>query len=380
MPGAADLPLHGGRVPPWMLKLMEGMAEKIVEAVIEIHGVEGLLRGLSDPVWFQAFNNVIGMDWDSSGSTTVVTGILKSISWRKDLGFLVLGGKGGRMRMVPDEAREAEKRLGIDGSIVVKASRLAARAASTLLQDGYTLYHHSVIASPKGILVVEQGMNPEEGMARRYHIDRVIVEEPFSGVSGTPQREVLNTVSSRSREARRLFLDLISEGSVSRILRLLGEANRIASGMPAITDYLSQEPVRVRPTRGSFYRPVRPSRQLVRSIEALINYSPSSELELALAPGLGPAIVRALALISDLVYSVPVDDRDPVTHPLDPFLYAYAVGGKDGVPYRFNPETARRVIEVLEDVVNSARLGERERLRALARLRSLVRGTPRGRS
>jgi hypothetical protein len=35
------------------------------------------LRRLSDPVWLQAFGAVIGMDWHSSGVTTIVCGALK---------------------------------------------------------------------------------------------------------------------------------------------------------------------------------------------------------------------------------------------------------------------------------------------------------------
>lgn len=376
MPGSADLPLHGGKVPPWMLKLMENMAEKIVDAIIEIHGVETLIRGLSDPVWFQAFNNVIGMDWDSSGSTTVVVGLLKSMSWRrKDIGFIVLGGKGSAMSRVPEEALEASKFIDVDPGRLEVASRIGARAASSLLQDGYTLYHHSIIAYPRGFVVIEQGMNTERRMARRYHIDRVAVEEPFTGILGVRDGPHLDATSSKSRVARRTFLDIVAEGP-RRVIRLLNEANSLAARGTGLDRFLGVSS----PPQHRRYRPVKPTRQLVRSIENLASFNPTTELELALAPGLGPAVVRALALISDIIYSAPVDHRDPVTHPLDPFLYAYAVGGKDGVPYRYDPETVKRVVDILEDVVNSAKLGERERIRALRRLRGLVRGTPRGRS
>ncbi|MCE4602711.1 MAG: DUF763 domain-containing protein [Desulfurococcales archaeon] len=375
MPGSADLPLHSGKVPPWMLRLMERMGEKIVEAIIEVHGVEGLARGLSDPLWFQAFNNVIGMDWDSSGSTTVVIRVLKNISWRRrDLGFIVLGGKGAMMSRVREEAVEASRILDLDPESIMIASKLGARAASSLLQDGYTLYHHSIVAYPRGFVVIEQGMNTSSRMARRYHIDRVVVEEPFSGIGGVSDGLHLDATSRDSRRARRVFLDIVGEGA-PRIVRLLKEANSLAFRGSGLDRFISP----IRDEGSHHYRPVRPSKQLVRAIEDLTRYNPSSELELALAPGLGPAVVRALALISDLIYSAPVDHRDPVTHPLDPFIYSYAVGGKDGVPYRYNPDTARRVIEVMEDIVEASRLGSREKLRALDRLRRMVRGAPRGR-
>ena len=83
--------------------------------------------------------------------------------------------------------------------------------------------------------------------------------------------------------------------------------------------------------------------------------------------------MRALALIADLVYSVPTSDKDPVTHPLNPYLYAYAVGGKDGVPRSFDPKTAAMAARLIEEAIESARLGSREKMKALERLRLFLR-------
>ncbi len=374
MPGHADLPLHGGHVPPWMLKLMERMAETIAEAIVELHGPEALVQGLADPVWFQAFNNIIGMDWDSSGSTTVLLGILKSVTWRRpELGILVLGGKGARMRLVPEEAEKAGGLLGVDPEKIKFFSRAAARLDSTLLQDGYTLYHHAVVLSERSMIVVQQGMNEEQGMARRYHLDRAIVEEPHSAVAGT-RGQAINATARESREARRLYVDLLNEDP-RRLARLIGEASAMLK--PNLLDYTRN---RARLAREKpYYRPVIPDWRLRRQLEELARNPPSGEEDLLTVPGLGPKTLRALALVADLIYSVPTSTRDPVSHPLDPFLYAYAVGGKDGVPYPYDRETVERVIVTLEEAVREARLGSREKMRALERLRLLVRGTPRGR-
>ncbi len=386
MPGVADLPLHSGHVPQWMLRRMERMAEAVADAVIEIHGVEGLVRGLSDPIWFQAFNNVIGMDWDSSGSTTVLLGILKSVSWRRrDWPLLVLGGKGERMRRVPEEAAEAERRLGVPRERVEAFSRAAARIDSSLLQDGYELYHHAVIVWEGGVLVVQQGMNPEAGMARRYHLDRITVVEPHSGVAGVPG-EALNAVDEASREARRTYLDLIQEGRL-RVLRMLSEANRLLEGRPSLLDYASGRPPEGAARRGllgakPYYRPVRIDPRLEAALKRLEEDPPVREDELPFKEGVTPRVVRALALVADLILSVPTSTRDPVTAPLNPFAYAYAVGGKDGVPYRYDRRTVERVTVTLEEAIEAARLGDREKLRAILRLRRLlersgIRGLPR---
>jgi len=375
MPGVAELPLHDGRVPGWMLKLMERMSEAIVDAIVELHGPEALVRGLSDPLWLQAFNNVIGMDWDSSGSTTVLLGILKAVTWRRqDLGVLVLGGKGSRMLDVPEEAVKAGELLGLDPSSIARFSRLAARLDSVLLQDGYTLYHHAVIASRSCMVVVQQGMNVEEGLARRYHVDRATVEEPHSGVSGIPG-QAINATASESRDARRAYLDIVAEGP-SRMVRMLGEANRVLEAKPSLEDYIKPgKPERV---KGGllglkpYYYPVKPSKQTLKAIEDLARFNPTNEMELALAPSLGPKTLRALALIADLIYGIPTSTRDPVTHPPNPFIYAYAVGGKDRIPYPYDRRTAEKVILTLEEAVNKAKLGEKERLKALLKLRKLL--------
>ena len=72
--GVADLPLHGGRVPPWLATRMETLGTAIAESVTYHYGRSALLSRLSDPFWFQALGSVMGMDWHSSGITTSVMG------------------------------------------------------------------------------------------------------------------------------------------------------------------------------------------------------------------------------------------------------------------------------------------------------------------
>ena len=75
--GFADLPLHGGRVPPWLSERMTKLGSAIAENIIYNYGSGEFLSRLSDPFWFQAFGSVMGMDWHSSGITTSVVGALK---------------------------------------------------------------------------------------------------------------------------------------------------------------------------------------------------------------------------------------------------------------------------------------------------------------
>src|SRR5437868_8346496 len=73
----ADLPLHYGKVPPWLAERMSKLGGAIVESIVLEYGRAEVLSRISDPLWFQAFGCVLGMDWHSSGITTSVMGALK---------------------------------------------------------------------------------------------------------------------------------------------------------------------------------------------------------------------------------------------------------------------------------------------------------------
>ena len=94
--GSADLPLHGGRVPPWLATRMASLGAVIAQAIIHHYGRDEFLRRLAHPFWFQSFGAVMGMDWHSSGITTSVVGALKRglEPLSGELGLHVCGGRG----------------------------------------------------------------------------------------------------------------------------------------------------------------------------------------------------------------------------------------------------------------------------------------------
>src|ERR1700723_1561524 len=103
--GSADLPLHGGRVPPWLATRMSSLGAVIPQAIVPPHGRDEFLQGLSHPFWFQSFGAVMGMDWHSSGITTSVIGALKRglTPLSKELGVHICGGRGKHSRKTPLE-------------------------------------------------------------------------------------------------------------------------------------------------------------------------------------------------------------------------------------------------------------------------------------
>src|SRR6201995_5917117 len=121
--GFADLPLHGGRVPPWLAEGMTKLGAAIAENIIYEYGRAELLSRLSDPFWFQAFGCVMGMDWHSSGITTSVVGALKrGLTPRAhELGIHVCGGRGAHSRRTPGELVAIGDRKGFDGGALATA-------------------------------------------------------------------------------------------------------------------------------------------------------------------------------------------------------------------------------------------------------------------
>jgi len=82
---------------------------------------------------------------------------------------------------------------------------------------------------------------------------------------------------------------------------------------------------------------------------------------LLMLEGVGAKTIRALSLISELVYGVPASFRDPAR-------YSFAHGGKDGYPFPVDRETYDSSIEFLAQAVRRTRVGDREKVEALRRL------------
>src|SRR6187200_3726675 len=124
--GSADLPLHSGRVPPWLAARMASLGAVVSQAIVHHYGRDEFLRRLAHPFWFQSLGCVMGMDWHSSGITTSVIGALKRGLGpiEAELGLHVCGGRGRHSRRTPDELTALGDRLGLDARALVRASRL----------------------------------------------------------------------------------------------------------------------------------------------------------------------------------------------------------------------------------------------------------------
>src|SRR6201996_8485386 len=233
--GSADLPLHNGRVPPWLASRMAQLGAVICQAIVHHYGRDELLRRLAHPFWFQSFGAVMGMDWHSSGITTSVIGALKRglAPLQDELGIHVCGGRGKHSRRTPDEITALGDRIGFDAGNLTRASRLVAKVDSAAVQDGFDLYLHGFFVTDDGKwTVVQQGMNGDKKQARRYHWHsenlKSFVDEPHSAIDGPAQGEIVNLTDKRAETSRTAQLELLTglgpDRIVSELAALSGEA------------------------------------------------------------------------------------------------------------------------------------------------------------
>ena len=361
--GFADLPLHGGRVPPWLASRMEQLGTAITESIVHHYGVSEFLSRLSDPFWFQSLGCVMGMDWHSSGITTSVLGALKrGLNGRaNELGLYVCGGRGKQSRKTPAELLSVADARGLDGNELVRTSRLTAKIDNNAIADGFQIYLHSFVVSGSGEwAVVQQGLNAESGLARRYHWhsekvrdfaapDRFI-REPHTGIIGADQGEILNLVDHRAKPAQSALLEIASnrpEQTLSDIHKLL--MNRLT--LPRRHDVRSED---VDLKRLGAVLAVSYERQL-RDFSSLL-----------LVENLGPRTLQTLALVAEVIHGAPARFSDPAR-------FSFALGGKDGHPFPVPLKTYDESLSVLRRSLHAAKLGHSEKVDGFKRLDKLVR-------
>jgi hypothetical protein len=371
--GVADLRLHGGAAPNWLVSRMIKLADAIVDVFIDEFGAEKLLVRLSDPLWFQALSCVLGYDWDSSGTTTVTCGVLKTAINPAKHGLAVFGGKGKKSTGTQNEIEKITPKVfdfsSEDISDLKYASRMVAKVDNCAIQDGYNLYHHSLFVTDEGKWsVIQQGMNPDSKTTRRYHwlSTKVtsFVEEPHSGIVCARNHgdNVLDMTSRLSKGCRDTCTDLSNEGT-DRIMRAYSEIKSFSHSRNSLDQWIG---TKVREMAGGIthYR-LLPKRMNWDALKEVYDIHPQNYEGLLSVRGVGPATVRGLALISELLYGEKPSWRDPVK-------FSFAFGGKDGVPFPVERQAMDEATQILEDAVNKAKMSEKERLDSIKRLRQFV--------
>ncbi len=356
--GTANLPLHYGHVPKWLADRMKDIGREITLAIMEHYGRDEFLRRISDPFWFQSFGAVMGMDWHSSGITTSVMGALRKglNPLAQETGLYILGGRGKHSRNTPAEINEVSMRSGLDGETLIRCSKLSAKIDNTCIQDGYQLYlHNFILTTDSKWAVIQQGMNNENGMARRYHwhSEEIVsfVDDPHSAIVGENAGEILNLSDSRAEESRSDIMNFLSFNPVRQMSEIEVLLSSRELTMPA---HHNVRPENINTKRLGAVLAVAYDRQFKDFTDAL------------LLEGMGPRTIQALALVAEVIYGAPARFSDPAR-------FSFAHGGKDGHPAPVPLKVYDESISTLKNAVKSAKLGNNEKLNALRKLDRLVR-------
>ncbi len=367
--GVANLPLHGGKAPAWLTVRMRKLAKEIANIMIDEYSPDTFLKRLSDPYWFQAFGCVLGYDWHSSGVTTVVTGILKQALSPEEHGIAVCGGKGKTSRKTPAEIAEIGEKFGFSENHIqtlTYTSKITAKVDNTAIQAGYQLYHHAfLLTENKKWAVIQQGMSPQDQTARRYHwlSDTTLnfVEEPHNAIVGEVKRaKALNMTAKTSEGARKASVDIAKEPT-AKVMRLI-EATRPLH-QKSLQEWLPK--TNPAPWQQSIAVLNMPRNINWETLKRAYDFQPRNYEELLTIKGVGPATVRGLALVAELIYGEKPSWEDPVK-------FSFAYGGKDGVPFPVDRKAMDESIQVLKQTVQAAKIGDNEKTHALQRLRRLV--------
>jgi uncharacterized protein len=358
--GSADLPLHGGQVPKWLADRMTALGRVLTEAIVHHYGTAEMLRRLSHPFWFQAFGAVMGMDWHSSGITTSVLGALKrGLSPISDeIGLWVCGGRGRHSRKTPQELRELGERTGLDGAALARTSRLVAKVDSACVQDGFDLYLHGIVVDAEGRwTIVQQGMDGDRGLARRYHWlsegVKSFVEEPHAAIDGEPRGEILNLVDARAAASRDAQVELVRSGPDAVVATL--------SRLRPQLELFGPQPHAILPHHHEVTAADVDLRRVHAALAAAHERGPIDFTDVIASPGIGARTMFSLALVAEIVHGAPSRFSDPAR-------FSLAHGGKDGHPYPVPLKVFDETIRVVKRAVEAAKLGREEKLHALRKL------------
>ena len=343
----ADLPLHYGKVPPWLAQRMSSLGGAIVESVMLEYGRPAVLSRLSDPFWFQAFGAVLGMDWHSSGITTSVMGALKSaINPRyNELGIYIAGGKGKYSRQTPNELLQFGNRTGLDAHALIQHSRLTAKVDNTAIQDGFQIYMHSFVVTSEGHwAVVQQGMNDTNAMARRYHWHsetvKSFVENPHTFIYGKNQGEILNLTDEKAASPKTGMMNIVAEKPsiiIPEVQKLILPNHHEVQAKDINLKRLGAT-LAMAHDKG------------LRDFESLL-----------LLEGVGPRTIQSLALVSEVIHGTPSRFTDPAR-------FSFAHGGKDGHPFPVPTLVYDDTINILRQSVEKAKIGDADKFQAIKNL------------
>jgi len=377
--GITTFTLDYGKCPKWLFERMVKLGREMARVIVAEYGPDEFVKRIADPVWFQALGTVLAFDWNASGLTTILTAALKEAirGEERDLGVYICGGKGKTSLKTPEQisllgawAELPQEKI----NSLEYNSRMAAKVDSSLIQDGFQIYHHSFFFSRNGVwAVVQQGMNEKNVTARRYHwfSDEVknLVIEPHSGIISDGRNTGLNMTARESEPTQKVSTELVqgSYNTLMKDLKLLRKYSTPQSDVMSIGNE-KQELTKMRLHDHDFkVLPVvtedfTKSKYLQKILYEVSEIKPKNYEHLLSLKGVGPKTIRALALTAEVIYGAKASYEDPAR-------YSFAHGGKDFVPYPVDRPTYDQTIRTFRELAAKMKIGYSEKNKIIGRLK-----------
>lgn len=221
-------------------------------------------------------------------------------------------------------------------------------------------------------------MNTANITARRYHwSDKLdldnrtnFVNEPHKGiVSQKFLSNVLNLTAKDSAKTRDVSTDLVHSGT-NQLLKDLQLLRRHSSEFGRSVSFTvknkDQYTFLELPGIEFKHHPVEmedfnKSKYLDKILQKLGERKPKDYEQIVATEGVGPKTIRALSLVSEVIYGAKPSYEDPAR-------YSFAHGGKDATPYPVDRKTYDETIEIMRQAVSKTKLNYSEKSKVLRRL------------
>ena len=377
--GIATFTLDYGKCPKWLFERMVKLGREMVRVIIAEYGPDEFVKRIADPVWFQALGTVLAFDWNASGLTTILTAALKEAirGEERDLGIYICGGKGKTSLKTPEQiclfGARAELSQAKINSLEYN-SRMAAKVDSSLVQDGFQIYHHCFFFSRNSAwAVVQQGMNEKNVTARRYHWfsddAKNMVIEPHAGIISDGKHTGLNMTARESENTQKISTELV-QGSYNTLMKdfkLLRkystpQSEVISAGnenQELVKMHLHDRDFKVLPVITEDFTK---SKYLEKILYEVSGIKPKNYEHLLSLKGVGPKTIRALALTAEVIYGAKASYEDPAR-------YSFAHGGKDFIPYPVDRPTYDQTIATMRELASKMKIGYSEKNKIIGRIK-----------
>jgi hypothetical protein len=178
----------------------------------------------------------------------------------------------------------------------------------------------------------------------------------------------LNLTAKTSDATRKVSTELV-QGSYSNLMKDIQIIRKHASPLSRMVSlksgdaeatflHLENREFRTHPVLGEDFSK---SKYLERILVKVCDQKPENYEKLLSLEGVGPKTMRALSLVSEVVYGAKPSYEDPAR-------YSFAHGGKDATPYPVDRQTYDASIEFFSRVVQKTKLPFYEKRNILAKL------------